>query len=111
MFSNSTFTFNTTYGTSFQVTLAKGKYGNGAKALQLIDAEDGMPYGVATVNTGKIYGDDLIAVKDWSENEGMVDFLKEIGFIDRVAAVDQSGYVTVPICHLTPEAVKFFEER
>lgn len=108
MFSKSTFGFHTSWGDIVKVTLTAGQYQNGAKALQLIDTSDGGPYAIATVNTGKTYDDDQIVVKDWSENEGMVDFLTEIGFIDQVVGVEPCGYALAYICHLSPDAQNFF---
>lgn len=108
MFSNSIFDFHTPWGDIVKVSLVTGQYRNGAKALQLIDTADGGPYAVATVNTGETYPDDQIAVKDWSENEGMVEFLTQIGFIDRVVGMEPCGYVMAHICHLTAEAQNFF---
>lgn len=39
-----------------------------------------------------------IAVKDYSENTGLVDFLKSIGFITDVVEKRPSGFVEIPIC-------------
>lgn len=39
-----------------------------------------------------------IAVKDYSENTGLLAFLKSIGFITEVVEKRRSGYVEIPIC-------------
>lgn len=39
-----------------------------------------------------------IAVKDYSENTGLLAFLKSIGFITEVVEKRRSGYVDIPIC-------------
>ena len=105
---NSIFTFNSKFGTKYQVKLVRGQYGNGAKALQFLDAEDGSPVLVATVNTGHIYEPEQIAIKDYSENEGVAEFLEEIGFIDGVDFIEEMGFVDVLICHLSKDAQAFF---
>ena len=51
--------------------------------LDLVDAQDGTPVAVATVNAaGCALDDQLIMVKDWSENEGMPKALMAGGLID-----------------------------
>lgn len=105
---NTTFKFTTPYST-YNVKLVKGFYGNGNKALQFLDADDGSPVLVATTNLDTVNKPNLITIKNYSENDGVLDFLCEIGFIDGVDHYERSGYVTVPVCHLTDEAQKFFE--
>ena len=39
-----------------------------------------------------------IAVKDYSENTGLLAFLKSLGFITEVVEKRRSGYVEIPIC-------------
>lgn len=39
-----------------------------------------------------------IAVKDYSENTGLLAFLKSIGFITEVVEKRRSGYVEITIC-------------
>ena len=109
MFNDKTFTFRGASGFSYDVRLVRGFYGNGNKALQLVDADDGSPVLIATVNLGARNLPGFITVKDYSENEGVLEFLQEIGFVADVDHYEDSGYVTVPVCRLTPEGEKFFE--
>jgi hypothetical protein len=108
MFSNKTFELVTPYST-YDVKLVRGFYGNGNKAVQLMDAEDGSPVMIATVNLGNRNPDDLITIKNYSENEGVLEFLQEIGFVGEVDHYEQAGWVEVPVCKLTDEGKKFFE--
>ncbi len=57
------------------------QYANGQRALQLIDIDDGMPLAMATVAIDHWVPDDCIAVKNYSENEGMVNALHNAGVI------------------------------
>jgi hypothetical protein len=41
-----------------------------------------------------------VAVKDWSENEGMLNFLVENNFIEKPHRFVEQGYVRIPICKL-----------
>lgn len=70
----------------------KGEYGNGRTAIQLYDAETGEPIATATVNLP----DEPIAkgytfIKDWSENEGMLESLKD--YVEPTGRTVQTGFV------------------
>lgn len=88
------------YG-NYQLGLQFAKYRNGQTAIKLIDMEDGMPYATATVcvedNLLKI---DEVAIKDYSENVGILDSLIESNIIDNPHAFIQTGHVKIPICKL-----------
>ena len=105
---NKPFTYNTHYST-YRVNLVRGFYGNGNKAVQFMDADDGSHVLVATTNLGTVNPPDLITVKNYSENEGVLEFLLNIGFVDGVDHYEQAGFVKVPVCHLSAEGQKFFE--
>jgi hypothetical protein len=80
------------------------KYGNGRPALVLNDAEDGSQIAVASVNVPDLdLGDDEIVIKDYSENEGMLDALVEAGVIQDTGLRVASGYVDMPLCKLLLE--------
>jgi hypothetical protein len=79
---------------------------NGRTAIELVDADTGEPIARATTNLPHIgLGKDEVMIKDYSENEGMVDALADAGIIALPDAFVQSGFVKVPICRLrvTPE--------
>lgn len=81
----------------------KGQYGNGRPALKLIDAEDGSPIATATVNLPDVpLGTNQVAIKDYGENEGMLQALTEAGIVKPTGQSVASGYVEVPICELQP---------
>lgn len=49
---------------------------NGRKAIQLLDAEDGCPFMMVTVNVPEVeLAEDEIIVKNYSENDGVLQFL------------------------------------
>lgn len=79
----------------------QGQYDNGRVALQLIDAEDGSPIAKATVNLPDVpLADDEVAIKDYSENEGMKASLIEAGIIEDTGKRAWAGRVEVPVCRL-----------
>jgi hypothetical protein len=90
----------TPYG-DYQLKLQFAKYSNGQTAIKLIDITDGMPFATATV----CVEDDLVkegevAIKDYSENEGMLDTLIDADVIEHPHAFIQSGWVKIPVCKL-----------
>lgn len=88
---------------SWDCIVRKCQYDNGRPALQLIDAEDGSPIATATVNLPDVpLGRNQVAIKDWSENEGMLKALTEAGIVKPTGQTVPSGYVEVPICELQP---------
>ncbi len=81
----------------------KRQYDKGRPSLQLIDAEDGSPIATATVNLPDVpLGRNQVAIKDWSENEGMLDALVAAGVVKPTDQTVRSGFVEVPICELQP---------
>lgn len=84
----------------FKCEIQIEKYHNGNKVIRLVDAEDGMPVAVATTNVEGLELDE-VAIKNYSENEGVYDALLEAGVITPKHREVSTGYVTVPVCKLT----------
>lgn len=81
---------------------------NGNLALQIVNEEDG-PIVTPTVNPGEALDDDCIAVKNYSENTGMLDFLREHDIVGEVVRVIPSGWVEIPVCRLTEKGKALFK--
>lgn len=82
-------------------TVAFAKYGNGRFAIQLFDAETHEPIATASVNLPfEPLASDEIAIKDYSENEGILDALVKAGVVSTPLRFVESGWVSIPICHL-----------
>jgi hypothetical protein len=82
--------------------IEKAKYGNGRTALTLINPISGNIIAVATVNipSEKIEDDEVI-IKNYSENEGMLDALVAAGIVSEPARTISFGQVTgQPVCKL-----------
>ena len=77
---------------------------NGRYALFLVDHETFEPVAVATVNIpDKYITDNEVIVKNYSENEGMLQFLINQQIIDGGKCISFSnGYVMLYICDLLP---------
>ena len=89
---------------SSKVTIRKRNYSNGRPALELLNAEDGLPYATATVNLPDVLlADNEVLIKDYSENDGMLDFLVNNCIVYPTSRGVQSQHVWFPLCILRPE--------
>lgn len=82
----------------------------GRKAIELIAAEDqddiikGEPLMMATVNIMGATERGEVLVKDYSENEGVLDCLIKEGVVEDTGRRVESGYVQLPVCRLLVSA-------
>lgn len=87
-----------------EVSLAFSKYLNDRIAIQLLDNE-GQLVCVATVNIPDvILNDDEVIVKDYSENEGLLNLLVSNKITSEPLRFVQSGYVTCAVVKLLVNA-------
>ena len=76
-------------------------YGNGRTALQLNDHEKREVIAIATVNIpNEPQEEDEIFIKDWAENEGMVDALVNAGVIYPPSRRIPTGHVSAAVAKL-----------
>jgi hypothetical protein len=86
---------------SFNCIVEVLEYPNGRKALELIDAKTGELVLVATTNLPNVpMASDEVAIKNYSENEGVLDVLIKAQIISQPQRYEQNGYITAPICKL-----------
>lgn len=103
-----TFTFQPGWITCEGVSIHAGQYPNNRLVIQLMTPLDGEPdnlepFATATVNMpDEECPENEVWVKDWSENEGMTEFLKDAGVIERTpTCYTNSGFVVVKRYRLT----------
>lgn len=78
-----------------------GEYGNGRAALQLMDADVGDLVMTATVNLPEEdLEDNEVFIKDYSENDGILEVLVNAGIIEDTGRRVQTGFVTIPVCRV-----------
>lgn len=79
-----------------------GKYRNGdGVAIELIEKESGEPYATATVNlVGTVLRKDNVAIKDYGENDGVLDALMKGDVVSAPLFYVENGHVSIPICKL-----------
>jgi len=79
---------------------------NDRTAIQLVN-EDGMLYATATVNLPDIeLEEDVVAIKNYSENKGMLKALMEAEIIDGIVGQVPQGYVLIPLCRLSEKVLE-----
>jgi len=82
------------------------KYADGNAAILLEDASTGEPIATASVNIPEAnVADGFVIVKDYSENEGMLDALTEAGIVSFTGSYINSGFIEAPLCELNPNLV------
>jgi hypothetical protein len=87
-----------------------GRYPNGNLAISLVDIVSGQPVATATKNiTGVVLGPGESCIKDYSENEGMVNALRKAGVVDSVAYAVKINHVEIPVVRFSAEAVESFD--
>jgi len=88
------------YGGEYSLMLVYGKYPNGQTKIQLYDAEDGMPYATATSMVKMHIDEDCVVIKNYSENEGILDSLIKAGIVSYPHSYIPSGYINLSVCKL-----------
>ncbi len=76
---------------------------NGRAALEIIDESEGYPESVAipTVNLpNEGIGHDEVFIKNWSENEGVLDDLIAMGIISKPLGSVKTGFCIAHRCKL-----------
>lgn len=67
-------------------------------------SDDGEPIAVVSVNTAyKIHQPDLLYVKNWSENKGILEAMIEHGYLSKPIHGIESGFVTMWLCRVVAE--------
>ena len=94
------FTFQPPYSEGpVTVYLQSRNYASGNVRIDLIDAIDHCPYMSVTVNVDGL-DENEVAIKNYSENEGILDVLVNEGIVKPPHRHVKSGFVLIPICEL-----------
>ena len=77
-------------------------YVHGGLAVQLIDESDGMDYATVSLNLGGMrLADDEFVFKTYSENEGLLEAMVQVGIVETTGRVVEVGMAgPQPICRL-----------
>jgi len=89
--------------------LVRRQYQNGRVALELVawqnvpeqDIFEGEPVATCTVNLPQYpLAKDEVLIKDYSENEGMLQTLLDAGVVELAGRTVKTGFVVLPVCIL-----------
>ena len=94
------FSFVSQFGERYLLFTRTETYKDGKIRIQLYDSKDGTPYATATASIKENLEQGEVAIKDWSENEGILDFLVQNKIVKEPHRFVKSGYVKIPICEL-----------
>lgn len=95
---NSTITF-TAFDQTFEVWPEASRYANGRLAISFVDNEG--PFSKVTTNLPDQHlNEGEVFVKDWSENEALVNALLEAGWLTLTGREVQSGHVFPKVMRL-----------
>ena len=94
------FSFVSQFGERYLLFTRTETYKDGKIRIQLYDSKDGTPYATATAIIKEELEPGEVAIKDWSENEGILDFLVQNKIVKEPHRFVESGYVKIPICEL-----------
>lgn len=94
-----TFTHKASHGT-YTLGVEVCKYRNGQNAIELVDMGHNEPFMTASVSVEIELKADEVAIKDYSENQGILSELIKNGVVSKPHKVINSGFVTIPICKL-----------
>jgi len=84
------------------VELIPARYSNNRLAITLYDPLTGERWAVATVNIpDAVLKEDEIILKDWSENEGMVNFFIENELVVNTGRLMPTGHVLANVVKMT----------
>lgn len=82
-------------------TVLFGEYSNGRTAIELVIKKTGEPMAVASVNLPFHHLEsDEIAIKNYSENEGVLEALIAAKIITEPVRFISTGFIQAPICKL-----------
>ena len=82
-----------------ELTPIIGQYVNGQTAIRLVD-QDGHPFMTASVAHDVNIDDDCVIIKNYSENEGILEALIEAEIIEKPFCEIPTGFVTLYVAVL-----------
>ncbi len=104
------FTYNC-FGTNYEnCKIATARYNNTQNLALLLNDEEGEGITTLTTNLKKL-PEGMVCIKNWSENQGVEDFLINAGIVRKYPVCHiQSGFVAAPVYALTEEGKELVKE-
>jgi len=87
---------------NWRCNVVRDQYSNGRHSLQLFDCDSGHPVGRATVNIPEYpLGEREVIIKDYAENEGMLEALVGSGIVETSGQLVMVGFAAGHVCRLS----------
>jgi uncharacterized protein YhdP len=94
----------------YRCSVIIGQYEDERISIQLEDKKDGIPVATASVNLIDVpMKEDEVAIKDYSENAGMLEILVNADIISMPFKYADNGFVQIPICKITRNVLSQLE--
>lgn len=104
------FTYTSKYASYPNCIFHCSTYTNSGNKYLSISSEEEGPICTCSVNGSRLNAPNEIGIKNYSENEGMVDFLVSMGIIEPTPVdTEHSGWVEIPYFKLTKSGMELFE--
>lgn len=88
-----------------------GQYGNNNTAIELVSTEDGSPIATATVNTGVVYPQNWVVVREQEGSNKMALALFEAGVVGDLIEIVPTGYTKASLYVLTDEFYEMVKKK
>ena len=96
---------------AYEVKPVLGRYGNGRVSIQLVIKETYEPLLTCTVNLpDHPLKKEEAFIKNWSENKGVLRWMKKNNLIKEIIGYQKTGYVKAPKVKLNMKKLKEKEE-
>lgn len=91
--------------------IKREQYKSCGLALELISADDDEHILMATTCVlGVLLGPEEVVIKNYSENEGILDILISSGIVCPTSMIVQTGFVQSPIVRVNMDVLKYYEK-
>lgn len=96
----------------YECTVQLGNYNNNRSSLTLIDKATGDEVAVASVHIPEVrVASDEVLIKDYSENEGMLNALRDAGVVTHTIREVESGFINIPLVKMSDEMMTLKRQR
>lgn len=73
---------------------------NGNLAIEVFEEGTGEPMCLATICLDDVLPENEAYIKDYSENEGILEAFVKAGIVEEVIGMEPSGFVLLPLCRI-----------
>lgn len=105
------FTYESFYDQYEDCYFEFGLYVDTSNLALSIVSESAGPVATVTTNVGRSFFPSITAIKNYSENEGMLDWLYSMGFVKREVCKIEQGFVEIPVVELDLDLISEYTKE